>query len=55
MKANYLPHLAAKRVGRILEAEIPQIGEPIASLAQKFELPPLIERELLPEPKQAAS
>ena len=46
---------AAKRVGRITEAEIPQIGEPIAALAQKFELPPLVERELLPVPKQAAS
>jgi uncharacterized protein (DUF362 family) len=46
---------AAKRVGRILEAEIPQLGEPISALAQKFELPPLIERELLPVLKQAAS
>jgi uncharacterized protein (DUF362 family) len=46
---------AAKRVGRLAEAEIPQLGEPIAALAQQFELPPLIERELLPVPKQAAS
>jgi uncharacterized protein (DUF362 family) len=46
---------AARRVGRIAEAEIPQLGEPIAALAQKFEMPPLIERELLPLPKQAAS
>ena len=46
---------AAKRVGRIAEAEIPQIGEPLAALAQQFELPPLIERELLPLPKIAAS
>jgi len=46
---------AAMRVGRLAEAEIPQLGESIAALAQKFELPPLIERELLPIPKQAAS
>jgi uncharacterized protein (DUF362 family) len=46
---------ALKRLGRLHEAEIPQIGEPIAALAQKFEMPPLIERELLPVPKQAAS
>ena len=32
-----------------------QIGEPIAALMQKFAMPPLIERELLPVPKQAAS
>jgi uncharacterized protein (DUF362 family) len=46
---------AAKRVGRMLEPEIPQLGESIASLAQQFELPPLVDRELLPVPKQAAS
>ncbi len=46
---------AAKRVGRLAEAEIPQLGEAIAALAQTFEMPPLIERELLPLPKQAAS
>jgi uncharacterized protein (DUF362 family) len=50
-----LVYAAAKRVGRIAEAEIPQIGEPIAALAQKFEMPPLIERELLPLLKPAAS
>ncbi len=46
---------AARRLGRLAEAEIPQLGEPIAALAQQFEMPPLIERELLPVPKQAAS
>jgi uncharacterized protein (DUF362 family) len=46
---------ALRRVGRIAEAEIPQLGEPIAALAQQFQLPPLIERELLPPPKHAAS
>ena len=46
---------AAKRVGRLQEAEIPQLGEAIAKLARKFEMPPLVERELLPVPKQAAS
>jgi uncharacterized protein (DUF362 family) len=49
-----LVYAAAKRIGRLAEAEIPQLGEPIAALAQKFEMPPLIERELLPVPKQAA-
>ena len=32
---------APRSVGRLAEAEIPQIGEPIAALAQKFEMPPL--------------
>ena len=50
-----LVYAAAKRLGRLHEAEIPQLGEPIAALAQKFEWPPLVERELIPEPKQAAS
>jgi uncharacterized protein (DUF362 family) len=45
---------AAKRLGRLAEQEIPQIGEKIAALVQKFELPPLIERELLPVPTPAA-
>ncbi|VTR91426.1 Uncharacterized protein OS=Solibacter usitatus (strain Ellin6076) GN=Acid_1417 PE=4 SV=1: Prenyltrans_2: DUF362 [Gemmata massiliana] len=49
-----LVYAAAKRVGRIVEAEIPQIGEPITAVATKFELPPLIDRELLPAPKQPA-
>jgi uncharacterized protein (DUF362 family) len=45
----------AMRVGRLAEAEIPQLGEPIAALAQTFALPPMIDRELLPaEAKQAA-
>src|SRR5947208_12387515 len=33
---------AAKRVGRLAEAEIRQIGERIAALAQKFEMRPLV-------------
>jgi uncharacterized protein (DUF362 family) len=45
----------AMRVGRLAEAEIPQLGEPIAALAQTFALPPMIDRELLPaETKQPA-
>ncbi|MBM3979534.1 MAG: DUF362 domain-containing protein [Planctomycetes bacterium] len=44
---------ALRRVGRLAEAEIPQLGEPIAALAQQFALPPLIERELLPVQKRA--
>jgi uncharacterized protein (DUF362 family) len=50
-----LVYAAAKRLGRLAEAEIPQLGESITALSQKFQLPPLIERELLPVPKQAAS
>ena len=49
-----LVYAAAKRVGRLAEAEIPQVGEAIASVAQQFELPPKVERELLPAPKQTA-
>jgi branched-subunit amino acid ABC-type transport system permease component len=41
---------AAKRLGRLAEAEIPQLGEPISALAQQFVMPPLVERELLPMP-----
>jgi uncharacterized protein (DUF362 family) len=44
---------ADKRLGRIREADIPQIGEPIAKLAQTFELPPKVEKQLLPEIKSA--
>jgi len=52
-----LVYAAAKRIGRMAEAEIPQLGETIASLAQKFEWPPMIERELLAvsQPQPAAS
>lgn len=39
---------ALKRFGRIKEAEIPQLGERIESLATEFELPPMIEQHLLP-------
>ncbi|MDY3553997.1 DUF362 domain-containing protein [Gemmata sp. JC717] len=49
-----LVYAAAKRVGRIAEAEIPQLGEPIAAVAQAFALPPKIDRELLAPPKQTA-
>ena len=49
-----LVYAAAKRVGRLAEAEIPQLGEPIAAVATPFEMPPLVERELLPAPKQTA-
>ena len=48
-----LVYAAAKRVGRLAEAEIPQLGEAIAKLAQAFEMPPLIERELLPAQRPA--
>jgi uncharacterized protein (DUF362 family) len=48
-----LVYAAAKRIGRLAEPEIPQLGEKISALAQKFALPPLVDRELLPEPKQS--
>jgi uncharacterized protein (DUF362 family) len=44
---------AFKKLGRINEAEIPQLGEPIAKLAQIFELPPKIEKLLMPVSKTA--
>ena len=44
---------AHKKLGRIKEADIPQWGEPIAKLAQTWELPPKIEKQLLPETKSA--
>ena len=49
-----LVYAAAKRIGRMAEVEIAQLGEAIAALATTFELPPLVERELLPAPKQTA-
>ena len=39
-----------KRLGRLAEADIPQLGEPIAVLAQDFEMPPDIDKQLLPGP-----
>jgi uncharacterized protein (DUF362 family) len=44
---------AYKKLGRIQEKDIPQIGVPIAKLAQVFELPPKVEKQLLPETKTA--
>ncbi|HEY1186047.1 MAG TPA: DUF362 domain-containing protein, partial [Gemmata sp.] len=46
-----LVYAAAKRIGRITEAEIPQLGEPIAAVAQTFARPPFVDRELFPAPK----
>ncbi len=37
-----------KKLGQIREGMIPQLGEAIASLAQIFELPPKIEKQLMP-------
>ena len=37
-----------KRVGHLKEDAIPQLGESIASLAQEFEMPPEIEKQLVP-------
>ncbi len=41
---------AQKRLGQLSESAIPQLGEPIAALATRFELPPQIEKQLLPVP-----
>jgi len=46
LRVPYLILARKKKLGRVLEAEIPQLGEAIASRAQKFELPPKIERHL---------
>jgi uncharacterized protein (DUF362 family) len=45
---------AQKRLGRLKEADIPQLGESIASLATHFEWPPQIEAHLIPADKAAA-
>jgi uncharacterized protein (DUF362 family) len=42
---------ASRRLGNLREELIPQLGEPIADLATPFELPPKIDRQLLPEPQ----
>jgi uncharacterized protein (DUF362 family) len=42
-----LVYAALKRLGRLKEAEIPQLGEAIESLAVEFELPPHVDRNLL--------
>jgi uncharacterized protein (DUF362 family) len=42
---------AGRRLGNLNEELIPQLGEPIAELAQPFELPPKVEKQLLPEPQ----
>ncbi len=41
----------AKRLGNIREDLIPQLGEPIAGLAQRFEPPPGFEKLLIPREK----
>jgi uncharacterized protein (DUF362 family) len=41
---------AHKKLGRLFEAQIEQIGEPIAKFAQQFEMPPKIETMLMPVP-----
>jgi uncharacterized protein (DUF362 family) len=45
---------ALKRLGRLKESDIPQLGEPIAALATPFEWPPQIEEHLIPVEKAAA-
>ena len=37
-----------KRLGRLAAADIPQLGEPVEALAQRFALPPGVDKMLLP-------
>ncbi len=39
----------AKRLGHLVEARIPQLGEAVAALAQDFVRPPAVDKQLLPE------
>jgi uncharacterized protein (DUF362 family) len=39
---------AQMKLGRLAEAEIPQVGEPIEKWAQAFEWPPQLEKHLMP-------
>jgi hypothetical protein len=43
-----------KRLGHVTDDKIPQLGEAVASLATRFELPPQIEKHLLPVPAPGA-
>ena len=40
-----------KRLGNLKEELIPQLGETIATMAKRFELPPGIEKQLVPAGK----
>jgi uncharacterized protein (DUF362 family) len=54
LPAERIAHLALgahKKLGRLAEGQIEQIGEPIAALAQSFAPPPRFERLLLPVAK----
>ena len=56
LPAERVAHLALgaqKKLGRLAESEIEQIGEPIAALAQAFALPPRAEKVFLPQTKSA--
>ncbi len=44
---------AEKRLGHLAADTIQQLGESIASLATAFELPPGVEKQLMPEPAKA--
>ena len=51
LPAERIPTLmlgAMKKLGRMAEADIPQLGEPIEKLAQAYEWPPKLEKQLLP-------
>jgi uncharacterized protein (DUF362 family) len=46
----YLMLGLGKKLGRLNVSEVPQLGEPIEKLAQRFELPPKIDKHLIAKP-----
>jgi uncharacterized protein (DUF362 family) len=44
---------ALKRLGRLKEADIPQLGEPVEALATAFEPPPQVDKQLIPAEEAA--
>ncbi len=49
-RVTYLMLGRQKKLGRLEESEIPQLGESIGARAQQFELPPKIDKLLLAQP-----
>ena len=49
-RVAYLVLGRCKKLGRLFEPEIPQLGEAIAARAKEFALPPKIEKHLLAKP-----
>jgi hypothetical protein len=49
-RVPYLELGRRKKLGRMFEQEIPQLGEPIAARSKVFALPPRVEKHLLAKP-----